>query len=85
MSEKRLRILLVGASGTLGRAVAAELGQRHEVMAAGRSSGSADSRSSIKASAVWIRVSRSALLVGGAGEAREDAGGSRLRAGIRCD
>jgi NAD(P)-dependent dehydrogenase (short-subunit alcohol dehydrogenase family) len=40
MSEKRLRILLVGASGTLGRAVAAELGQRHEVMAAGRSSGS---------------------------------------------
>ena len=40
MSEKRLRILLVGASGTLGRAVAAELGQRHEVIAAGRSSGS---------------------------------------------
>jgi NAD(P)-dependent dehydrogenase (short-subunit alcohol dehydrogenase family) len=40
MSEKRLRILLVGASGTLGRAVAAELGQRHEVIAAGRNSGS---------------------------------------------
>jgi NAD(P)-dependent dehydrogenase (short-subunit alcohol dehydrogenase family) len=40
MGEKRLRILLVGASGTLGRAVAAELGQRHEVIAAGRSSGS---------------------------------------------
>jgi NAD(P)-dependent dehydrogenase (short-subunit alcohol dehydrogenase family) len=40
MAEKRLRILLVGASGTLGRAVAAELGQRHEVIAAGRNSGS---------------------------------------------
>jgi NAD(P)-dependent dehydrogenase (short-subunit alcohol dehydrogenase family) len=40
MGEKRLRILLVGASGTLGRAVAAELGQRHEVIAAGRNSGS---------------------------------------------
>lgn len=40
MSERRLRILLVGASGTLGRAVAAELGQRHEVIAAGRNSGS---------------------------------------------
>jgi NAD(P)-dependent dehydrogenase (short-subunit alcohol dehydrogenase family) len=40
MGEKRLRILLVGASGTLGRAVAAELGQRHEVITAGRSSGS---------------------------------------------
>lgn len=33
----RLRILLVGASGTLGRAVAAELGARHEIIAAGRS------------------------------------------------
>ena len=34
-----MKILLVGASGTIGRAVAAELGQRHEVIAAGRSSG----------------------------------------------
>ncbi|RDS80286.1 short chain dehydrogenase [Dyella psychrodurans] len=40
MSERRLRILVVGASGTLGKAVAAELAQRHEVMAAGRNSGS---------------------------------------------
>lgn len=39
MAERRLRILLVGASGTLGRAIAAELGARHEVMAAGRQSG----------------------------------------------
>jgi len=39
MTESRLRILLVGASGTLGRAVAAELGQRHEIIAAGRQSG----------------------------------------------
>ncbi|HUA80208.1 MAG TPA: short chain dehydrogenase [Dyella sp.] len=35
-----MRILLVGASGTLGRAVQTELGQRHEVIAAGRNSGS---------------------------------------------
>ncbi|HTV84133.1 MAG TPA: short chain dehydrogenase [Dyella sp.] len=35
-----MRILLVGASGTLGSAVAAELAQRHEVIAAGRNSGS---------------------------------------------
>lgn len=34
-----MKILLVGASGTLGRAVAAELGARHEIVAAGRSSG----------------------------------------------
>lgn len=39
MAERRLRILLVGAAGTLGRAVAAELGQRHEVIGAGRRSG----------------------------------------------
>lgn len=40
MSERRLRILLIGASGTLGRAVETELSQRHEVIAAGRNSGS---------------------------------------------
>lgn len=34
-----MRILLVGASGTIGRAVAAELSQRHEIIAAGRTSG----------------------------------------------
>lgn len=34
-----MRILLVGASGTIGRAVAAELEPRHEVIAAARTSG----------------------------------------------
>ena len=34
-----MKILLVGAHGTLGRAVAAELGARHQVVSAGRSSG----------------------------------------------
>jgi NAD(P)-dependent dehydrogenase (short-subunit alcohol dehydrogenase family) len=34
-----MRILLVGASGTIGKAVAAELGSRHEIVAAGRTSG----------------------------------------------
>jgi NAD(P)-dependent dehydrogenase (short-subunit alcohol dehydrogenase family) len=34
-----MKILLVGAAGTIGRAVAAELGRRHEIVAAGRSSG----------------------------------------------
>ena len=35
----RTRIFLVGAGGTLGRAVAAELGTRHHIIAAGRNSG----------------------------------------------
>ncbi|MBW8851852.1 MAG: short chain dehydrogenase [Xanthomonadales bacterium] len=34
-----MKLLLVGAHGTLGRAVAAELGARHELVAAGRSAG----------------------------------------------
>lgn len=34
-----MKILIVGAAGTIGRAVAAELGQRHEIIAAGRTSG----------------------------------------------
>ena len=34
-----MRVLVVGASGTIGRAIVAELEPRHEVIAAGRSSG----------------------------------------------
>jgi NAD(P)-dependent dehydrogenase (short-subunit alcohol dehydrogenase family) len=34
-----MKILLIGAQGTLGRAVAQELGTRHDIVAAGRSSG----------------------------------------------
>lgn len=34
-----MKVMIVGASGTIGRAVAAELGQRHDVIAAGRTSG----------------------------------------------
>jgi NAD(P)-dependent dehydrogenase (short-subunit alcohol dehydrogenase family) len=34
-----MKLLLVGAHGTLGRAVAAELGARHHIVTAGRSSG----------------------------------------------
>ena len=34
-----MRILLVGAGGTIGRAVVAELSPRHEIVTAGRSSG----------------------------------------------
>lgn len=34
-----MKILVVGASGTIGRAVVAELAERHDVIAAGRTSG----------------------------------------------
>jgi NAD(P)-dependent dehydrogenase (short-subunit alcohol dehydrogenase family) len=36
---QKLRILIVGASGVLGRAVAAELGPRHDIVTAGSKSG----------------------------------------------
>jgi NAD(P)-dependent dehydrogenase (short-subunit alcohol dehydrogenase family) len=36
---QRLRILVIGASGVLGRAVAAELGARHDIVSAGSKSG----------------------------------------------
>jgi len=34
-----MKILIVGASGTIGRAVAFELGQRHEIITGGRTTG----------------------------------------------
>ncbi len=37
--EPRLKVLVVGASGTFGRAVLAELAPRHDIVTAGRSSG----------------------------------------------
>jgi hypothetical protein len=37
--SQRLRILLIGASGVLGRAIAAELSQRHDIVSAGSKSG----------------------------------------------
>eukprot|EP01037_Dinobryon_pediforme_P006473 gene6473-6542_t len=39
MASSRLKLLLVGARGTLGRAVAQELGPRHDILTAGKSSG----------------------------------------------
>ena len=37
--SRRLRILIIGASGVLGKAIVAELGPRHEIVAAGSKSG----------------------------------------------
>jgi NAD(P)-dependent dehydrogenase (short-subunit alcohol dehydrogenase family) len=39
MTEPRLRILIVGATGTLGSAVVSELASRHDIITAGRNSG----------------------------------------------
>lgn len=39
MSSKRLRVLLIGASGTIGTAVKEDLYERHDVITAGKTSG----------------------------------------------
>ena len=70
MSERRQRILLIGASGTLGSAIAAELGQRHDVIAAGRSSGS------IRVDLADVESIRNALLRAGELDAVISAAGS---------
>jgi NAD(P)-dependent dehydrogenase (short-subunit alcohol dehydrogenase family) len=38
-SEYFMKIILIGATGTIGRAVAQELGQRHDIIAVGKSRG----------------------------------------------
>ena len=40
-----MRILVIGAEGTVGKAVVHELGRRHDIVTAGRSSGEASAAS----------------------------------------
>lgn len=65
-----MRILLVGASGTIGRAVAAELGARHELVTAGRTSGDVrlDLRDPASIRAAFARVGRLDAVVSAAGK-----------------
>jgi NAD(P)-dependent dehydrogenase (short-subunit alcohol dehydrogenase family) len=53
-----MKILIVGASGTLGQAVAAELGARHDIVRAGRSSGDVrvDMRDAASVAAMYLDV-----------------------------
>ena len=67
-----MKVLLVGASGTIGRAVAAELGRRHDVIAAGRKSGDVrlDMTDVASIRAAFGKVGRIDAVVSAAGEAR---------------
>ena len=53
-----MKILIVGAGGTLGQAVAGELGQRHEIIRAGRTSGdiAVDLRDPASVAAMYQKV-----------------------------
>jgi NAD(P)-dependent dehydrogenase (short-subunit alcohol dehydrogenase family) len=68
--EPRLRVLIVGASGTLGCAISAELAPRHDIVSAGRDSGEvrfdyADSNSLRRGLATVGRVDAIVCAAGG--------------------
>lgn len=63
-----MKILVVGASGTLGKAVVAELGPRHEIISAGRSSGEhVDIGDATSVRALFARTGRLDAIVCAAG------------------
>ncbi|WP_160286147.1 short chain dehydrogenase [Pseudomonas knackmussii] len=65
-----MKIILIGASGTLGQAVANELGQRHEIVRVGRSSGdfNVDITDSASIQALFDKVGSFDALVSAAGK-----------------
>ncbi|CDF82856.1 short chain dehydrogenase [Pseudomonas sp. QL9] len=65
-----MKIILIGASGTLGQAVANELGQRHEIIRVGRSSGdfNVDITDSASIQALFDKVGSFDALVSAAGK-----------------
>ncbi|MNZ22135.1 short chain dehydrogenase [compost metagenome] len=64
-----MKIILIGASGTLGKAVANELGQRHDIVGVGRNSGDlrADITDSASIRALFEKVGSFDALVSAAG------------------
>ncbi len=65
-----MRILLVGATGTIGKAVAAALGSRHEVVAASRHTGErVDIEDPASIRALYQRVGRVDAVISAAGGA----------------
>lgn len=67
-----MKVLIVGATGTIGRAVAAELGKRHDVIAAGRSSGDVrmDMTDAASIAAAFKKVGRVDAVVSTAGHVK---------------
>lgn len=67
-----MKVLIVGASGTIGRAVAEDLGQRHEIVAAGRTSGDVriDITDAASIAAAFKKVGRVDAVVSTAGHVK---------------
>jgi NAD(P)-dependent dehydrogenase (short-subunit alcohol dehydrogenase family) len=67
-----MKVLIVGAAGTIGRAVVEELGRRHDVIAAGRSSGDVrvDMTDAASIRAAFQKVGRVEAVVSTAGHVK---------------
>lgn len=67
-----MRIVLVGASGTIGQAVAKELGERHEIVPVGRSSGQVamDITDAASIRAGFAKIGRCDAVVSAAGKVK---------------
>lgn len=64
-----MKVLIVGASGTLGQAVAEHLGQRHRIITAGRNSGEhrVDLRDDASVASLFAAVGRVDAIIGATG------------------
>lgn len=64
-----MKVMVIGASGTIGKAVVAELGQRHEIVAVGSRSGEhqADIADIVQVKALFARVGKLDAVVVAAG------------------
>lgn len=67
-----MKILVVGASGTIGRAVVAELGARHDIVTAGRNSGDVrvDITDAASIRAAYARLGRVDAVVSASGKVK---------------
>jgi NAD(P)-dependent dehydrogenase (short-subunit alcohol dehydrogenase family) len=65
-----VKILIVGANGTLGKAIASELGARHDIVTAGRSSGDVrvDLRDAGSVEAMYREVGKLDAVIAAAGK-----------------
>ena len=67
-----MRILLIGATGTIGKAIAAALGRRHEVLLASRHQAplQVDIADPVSIRALYAKVGKVGAVISAAGEAR---------------
>src|SRR2546429_515122 len=79
-----MRILLIGATGTIGKAIAAALGARHEVLLASRQQAPlrVDIADPASIRSLYAKVGKVGAAISAAGQARVQALGMALQGGL---